>query len=450
VSTVGSDLLDRDLVDAASLVAAREVSATELARAALDRIEARNPRYHAFAAVAHDEALEAALQADRDIAAGTRRGVLQGIPVAVKDIISVRGLPMTAGSAVLENVVSEEDAPVVLALRQAGAVLLGTTALDEFAFATVGAGILNPVAEDRVPGGSSGGSAVAVATAMSFMALGTDTGGSVRVPASCCGIVGVKPTTGRISTAGVVPLAWSLDHIGALTRTARDAAAALAVLLGEDVREGLEDLRGARAGVPDESYLSTALPIVRDAFARSVETLSGLGAAIVEVDLLDSGLGLELQYLTVLPEAAAYHYGKHADRLARYGDGVRAALEWGRTVRAEDYIDAQRVRTAARSHVDGVLDEVTFLALPTMPVPPPPVGEEEVVLGDGRREDVVSAMLRYTTLFNHTGHPAASVPVADGLAPPLGLQLVGPYRSEMWLLQLADLYMRAALTGGGG
>jgi aspartyl-tRNA(Asn)/glutamyl-tRNA(Gln) amidotransferase subunit A len=433
------DLLNLDLVEAARRVASREVSPVDLVSASIQKIDRENERLRAFVTILADSAMVAAREAEHQIVDGTYRGILHGIPVAVKDLFAIDGVPMTAGSAVLEGFIAERDAPVIKQLKDLGAVIVGTTALDEFAFATVGNGILNPADEGRSPGGSSGGSAVAVASRLCFGALGTDTGGSVRIPASCCGVVGLKPTIGSIPTVGVVPLAWSLDHIGALARSVRDAAAMLGPLTGSGTNvKPREDLANLRVGVPTNHYLRVADGHLRQRFDHAMKALSALGARTTEVDIPDSDVGLNLQYLTVLPESAAYHFGRHADGLSRYGKGVRAALQWGATVSATEYLDAQRVRGTMAARVTRLLSEVHVLALPTMPIAPPVIGQEEVVLEDGRREDVVSAMLRFTCLFNHTGHPAISIPVGSLGDSPFGLQLIGGYLSDRSLLEIAS------------
>lgn len=442
---MSSGILELGLVEAARLLGAGEVSPVELTEAALDRIEELDEDLGAFVTVAPERARAAAREAQREIAAGDRRGALHGIPVAVKDLIAVEGLPRTAGSAAFEGLVSESDAAVVERLERGGAVLVGTTSLDELAFATTGTGIVNPVDPGRSAGGSSGGSAVAVAARTCWGALGTDTGGSVRIPAACCDVVGVKPSYGSVDLSGVVPLAWSIDHIGAFGRSVDDAAA-LSEALGPMSRrqglDGLDGLAGLRVGVPGEGFLAVASDEVRSAFERAVDVLSGRGAVVSEVELHDSDVPLNLQYLTALPEAASYHLSGHRDRVADYGEGVRAALAWGADVGARDYIDAQRVRTSVGRRVEDVLTTVDCIALPTMPILPPAVGQEEVVLGTGRREDAVSAMLRYTCMFNHTGHPAVSVPVSAE-DPGVGLQLVGEHGGEGPLLDVAAAYERA-------
>ena len=276
---------------------------------------------------------------------------------------------------------------------------------------------------------------------MCFGALGTDTGGSVRIPATCCDIVGVKPTFGWVDTTGVVPLAWSIDHVGVLGRSVGDVGATLVSLDAmPGTGEPRSDLAGLRIGVPADQFLGVAQAEVRHAFGRVLDALASLGATIREIEFPDSEVALNLQYLTVLPEAASYHMSRHPDRLDHYGAGVRAALEWGATVRATEYIDAQRVRGSMSRRIDALLSTVDYLALPTMPIAPPGVGDEDVVLGDSRREDVVSAMLRFTCMFNHTGHPAVSVPCAPAGDSGFGVQFVGGHFSEAPLMRVAAAY----------
>ena len=442
---MSDSILGRSLVATARLIADRELSPVEVVTASLDRAAQLKESHGAFVTVDRDGALAAARQAEDEVRRGRYNGALHGIPIAVKDLIAVEGLPMTAGSAVLEGFVPDADAAVVRRVREASGIIVGTAALDEFAFSTTGDGIMNPVDGNRSPGGSSGGSAVAVAARACFAAIGTDTGGSVRIPAACCDIVGLKPTFGRVDTAGVVPLAWSLDHVGLFGRSVRDATAFLASISDTDSTGDLStDLTGLRIGVPDAGYLAVADEQVVAAFGRAVEVLEGGGASVHEVELPPSEIGLNLQYLTVLPEAASYHAGRHPGSSALYGSGVCTAIEWGRTVRATEYLDAQRVRTSVRRTIDALLSTGDVLALPTMPITPPRVGTEEIVLGSGDREDVVSAMLRFTCLFNHTGHPAISVPTASSADSGCGLQLVGRHNADRFLLAVAASYEAAA------
>lgn len=430
-----------DLVTAARKLGRRELSPVALIEEALDHIARRNDELGIFITPLPDTARQRARAAEEEIGSGEYRGALHGIPVAVKDLFSVEGVRLTAGSRVLDGFVAERDAPIVARLREAGAILVGTTALDEFAFATVGEGIVNPAAPTQSVGGSSGGSAAAVAAGMALATLGTDTGGSVRIPATCCGVVGFKPSFGVLSTEGVVPLAWSNDHVGILARTVPDVASVFGELTGGHW-SGERELAGVRIGIPEAEFLGVACEEIRTRHERDVEALVGLGADITEVDIPDSSVGLSLQYLIVLPEAAAYHFGRHGDRLERYGEGVRAALEWGSSVQAIEYIDAKRVRTAMKRRIDHLFDQVEFLVLPTMPIVPPGVGTDEVRLGDGSHEDVVSAMLRYTCLFNHTGHPAIAVPDRGGDRPIHGAQFVGRRGCDIQLLGAAASFQR--------
>jgi aspartyl-tRNA(Asn)/glutamyl-tRNA(Gln) amidotransferase subunit A len=437
---------DGPLAQARSRLRAGATSSAALVREALERAEAAAGS-GAFVTLCHSEAGRAAAAADEELARGVDRGFLHGLPVALKDNIAVRGVALRANSAVLEGSVATADAAVVEWLHDAGAVVIGKTALDEFAFATVGTGIANPAAPGFSAGGSSGGSAAAVAAGVCGLALGTDTGGSVRIPAACCRVVGFKPSIGALPTAGVIPLSWTLDHVGLLTRTVGDAAASYLALLGTPTDGGLPARSTRlRIGVPAGDLLDVAVPPVREAFDAVIDGLRAGGAGIAEVALPSTDVGLHLQYLIVLSEAAAYHRAAYGDA-GGYGDGVREAIAWGSRVDAVDYLDAQRARSRLRRAVDAALRDVDALLLPTLPVPPPASGREEVTLGDGRTEDVVSAMLRLTCPFNHSGHPAVSLPSRPAGHEPLGVQLVGRLGADLELLAVAAA-LEDRLQGG--
>jgi aspartyl-tRNA(Asn)/glutamyl-tRNA(Gln) amidotransferase subunit A len=368
-------------------------------------------------------------------------GGLAGVPVAVKDNMAVRGMPLSAGSAVMVGNIAERDAVVVERLRDAGAWVIGKAALDEFAFGTLGPGILNPAFPGLTVGGSSGGSAVAVAAGACPVALGTDTGGSVRIPAACTGVVGFKPTAGWVSNDGVIPLSWSLDTVGIFGTSVDGVATAYDAIAGAGPRapypsRSLEELRLA---MPDEDYLRVAEDAVLGEFASTCTTLGGAVAGLEAVPLPDSDHSLNVQYLVVLAESASYHRGRWgADRVG-YSDGVRIALERGDAVRASDYLVAQRARSAMRKQVEQVLARHDVLILPTMAIDPPPVGVDEVTIGDDRIEDTVSAMLRFTALFNHVGFPAISLPLVTADGVPRGLQVVGRPGEDAELLGVARL-----------
>jgi aspartyl-tRNA(Asn)/glutamyl-tRNA(Gln) amidotransferase subunit A len=419
------------------------VRAADLLEACLSAIDARDRELNAFILVARDEARSAAAEADRDIAAGRWRGPLHGIPVSIKDLIDVAGEATTAASRVRAGMVARRDAEPVARLRAAGAVIVGKTNLHEFAFGTTNEDSAfgptrNPFDPKRSPGGSSGGSAVSVAAGMALASLGTDTGGSIRIPAAACGIVGLKPRFGELSCDGVVPLGRSLDHVGPLTRTVRDACVLYDVLRGAD-RPG-ESWAAAlplTVGVPRGFFVDRLEPDIRRLFDEALERARRGGHSVRQVEVPHADL-IPATYLhTVLPEAAAYHATMLDTRPADYVPGVRLRLEMGRYILAQDYVRAQHLRDILRGEVDQALGSVDVVALPTLPIPAPPIGAESVPMGDGH-EAVRAAMLRLTQVFNLTGHPAMSLPmgrIPAGL--PGGFQLAA---------RDTDRLLRAALA----
>lgn len=404
--------------------------ASDLVDASLRAIDTRNRELNAFIMVMADQARAEAEVADRDAAAGRWRGPLHGIPVSIKDLVDVAGLPTTAASRVRAGHVASADAPSVARLRAAGAILVGKTNLHEFAFGTTNEDSAfgparNPHDPTRSPGGSSGGSAISVATGMALASLGTDTGGSIRIPAGACGVVGLKPRFGEIPCDRVVPLSRTLDHVGPLARSVRDAWILYDVLRGA-AREpdGWQPRpEPLTLGVLRRYFLERLDPEIDALFASTIERARLAGHSIREVDIPDAELIATAYLHTVLADAAAYHAPLLDAHGQDYAPAVRLRLEMGRYVLAEDYVRAQEVRGHLRARVDRVLDGVDVLALPTLPIPAPPLGAESVQMGD-RPEPVRAAMLRLTQLFNLTGHPAISLPMgktAGGL--PGGLQL---------------------------
>lgn len=409
---------------------------TERVSAALRCIAERDGEIHAFVAVMADEAMAEARRLEE---AGAPAGPLHGMPVAVKDVIDVAGQPTRAGSAVLSDQPARADAEVVRRLRAAGAVLIGKTATHEFAYGSTTPGVHNPVNLTRSPGGSSGGSAAAVAAGMAEIALGTDTGGSVRGPAACCGVVGLKPTYGRVSAAGILPLAWSLDHPGVIARTVSNAARGLAALTdGFTVPAPAPDMAGITVGVPANWLRTPMAPGVSDAFQTELARMHEKGAHVVEVELPPLELFDFVSRVIILAEAAACHT-PYLDRLAGYGPDVRAKVELGHYVLARDYLLAQRLRSELCRRTAGVINQVTVLVTPAMPVVAPVIGVRTWQRPDGTTEPVADAMLRFLAPFNVTGMPAISLPcraTAEGM--PVGLQVVGPVGGDELIVQIAE------------
>lgn len=419
------------------------ISSEARVSAALERISALNPSLNAFITVLEADALTQARRLDEERRQGRSRGPLHGLPLSVKDLIDVEGEPTTAASRVRAGHVARADAAVVARLREAGAVIIGKCNLHEFAFGTTNdesafGPARNPRDPSRSPGGSSGGSAAAVAADMCWASIGTDTGGSIRIPAAACGIVGLKPTFSEISTVGVVPLSVSLDHVGPLTRNVSDAWTLYAVLTGATLPPkspaAVSDLRFGRLG---GYFLERLDDDVRKRFDEALERLKSAGASLVDVNVAHAA-DIALTYMNVvLPEATAYHTKTLDSVPEAYSEGVRDRLEQGRKISAEDYVKAQRDRATLRDEVDRALLKCDALVLPTLPIPAPSIGATNVSIGSGE-EPLRPLMLRLTQLFNLTGHPAISLPcgdTAEGL--PCGLQLVGRRHGTADLLRLA-------------
>jgi aspartyl-tRNA(Asn)/glutamyl-tRNA(Gln) amidotransferase subunit A len=434
----------------------------ELATTAISRIDRHNPELRAFITVTAGQALDQARQADRELAMGKDRGPFHGIPVALKDLFATRGVRTTAGSRVYENYVPAINATVVEKLLAAGAVLLGKLNMHELAYGITSANphfgaVCNPWNPQHSPGGSSGGSGAAVAAGMVFMAMGTDTGGSIRIPASFCGTVGLKPTYGRVSRFGVLPLGFSQDHMGPLARSVRDAALALNAIAGHDpldptssrhpvvdyVPEEDCTMRGVRIGFPESFFFDHLDRDVESAVRGAVARAESLGAEIRPVRLPDMQALNAIARIVLLSEASAVAEPYPEDR-SLYGADVRTLLDQGRLVPATDYINAQRLRRQIRHEFQQVWKEVDCLITPATPIPAPRVGDTTVRLG-GREEDVRLAATRLVRGANALGYPALAVPCglsASGL--PVGMQIIGPAFEEALLLRIG-----AALEDGG-
>jgi aspartyl-tRNA(Asn)/glutamyl-tRNA(Gln) amidotransferase subunit A len=437
----------RDITELAPLIAAGRVSSEDLTRACLAEIDAHDRALNAFITVLGASALAQARERDAEIAAGRSRGPLHGVPISLKDLIDQAGVPTTAASRVREGHVAVRDAAVTARLREAGAVFVGKTNLHEFAFGTTSddtafGAVRNPHDPSRSPGGSSGGSAVAIVTGMSVASIGTDTGGSVRIPSAACGTVGLKPAWGEVPCEGVVPLCASLDHVGPLARSVADAWLLYLVMRGTPTASrwplpGPRAVNTLRLGAP-RGYIHDVLDDeVRARFAASLAWLRQAGARVADVAIPHAAGAPPVYLHTSLPEASAYHAPALDRTPERYSRNVRLRLEVGRYVLGEDYARAQAARAVLRREVDAALDGCDALVLPTLPIPAPPVGAASVEVA-GSTQPVRAMMLRLTQLFNLTGHPAISLPIgetAGGL--PCGLQLVGRHGDTEELLAVA-------------
>jgi aspartyl-tRNA(Asn)/glutamyl-tRNA(Gln) amidotransferase subunit A len=432
---------------------AGKTTSVEVTEGCLKGIASNDGRLNAFILVMADRALAEARQTDRELAAGIDRGPLHGVPISVKDIVDIRDLPTTAASRVREGHLAERDAGVVARLRHAGAVFVGKNNLHEFAYGTTNEDsafgpVRNPLDPSRSPGGSSGGSAASVAAGMAFATVGTDTGGSIRIPAAACGVVGLKPTYGEIPIEGVVPLSRTLDHVGPIAGTVTDTWYMYRALTdvassndsgtkGGQHPPNAANVDGLRLAIPRVYFCDLLDLEVRSTFEAAIERLRNAGVRIAEVNIAHAGYTGPIYLAIQLTDAAAYHATTLETVPERYTPSVRLRLEMGRYVMGEDYSRALAGRQVLRREVDEALAGHDALVLPTLPIPAPPLGATTVNVA-GNEEPVRNVMLRLTQLFNLTGHPAISLPcgrTAGGL--PCGLQLVGSRMRTETLLAVA-------------
>jgi aspartyl-tRNA(Asn)/glutamyl-tRNA(Gln) amidotransferase subunit A len=453
-----NELTDLTLRQASDLVRDRSVSAVELIEAALQRIEATEPLIHAFAFLRPDQARLEARTADKELRQGRWRGPLHGIPLGVKDLLHTNDQPTEAGSKVLAGFRPAYDATVVTKLRQSGAILVGKTVTHEFAFGQNVPETRNPWRLDCYPGGSSAGSGAAVAARSLFGSIGTDTGGSVRTPAAVNGIVGLKPTYGRVSRHGVIPLSTSLDHIGPLARTVEDCALIFQAIAGFDPRDpgsarvpdpnyevGLNpSITGMRIGVDAGYFLYEQVSgAVRAAVEAAIDQLTELGAIRIDVRVPELDWCTVVGNVTTLVEASTWHRGFLRTRLLDYHPGTRRMLELGELIPGSHYLLVQRVRKLIR---DGVRRAFTTSGLdamfgPTIPITAPPIDQLSVNRFDDSNPGALSTLIHHGYPASVTGLPAISVPCGfsdQGL--PVGFQLIGRPFDEATIFRIASAY----------
>jgi aspartyl-tRNA(Asn)/glutamyl-tRNA(Gln) amidotransferase subunit A len=425
---------------AAARLADGTTTAAELVEQSLAAVAAHGARTNAFTFVDADGARSRARLVDEERAAGIWRGPLHGIPISLKDLIDVAGTVTTAGSRVLHDRVAVRTATAVTRLDAAGAIIIGRTNLHEFALGTTSDAsafgpVHHPIDGRRSAGGSSGGSAAAVATRMGLASIGTDTGGSIRMPAAACGIVGLKPSAGEVPTDGVWPLSPSLDHVGPLAASVQDAAWLYAILAHRPVFQVREVVpRGLRL-LRLIGYFDVLDPDVRAAFTEATGTLSALGVHIADAELIGADRISEAYLNIVLPEAAHVHASFLDSRGEDYTTSVHSRIMLGRTIPAVGYLAAQSFRRDLGRSVDALLAQADALVTATLPIVAPPLGTETIALG-GVDAVVRATMLKHTQPFNLTGHPAITLPVpVRGL--PVGLQLVGRVGDTQSLLEVA-------------
>jgi aspartyl-tRNA(Asn)/glutamyl-tRNA(Gln) amidotransferase subunit A len=454
-----SDLEARSLDTLARRIRSGQLSPVELVRHYLERIARHDGALHAFIEVHARQALDEATVAEQAIRDGHYRGALHGLPYGLKDNFHVLGRVTTAGSAT--GVVATEEASVVARLRRAGAILIGKTSLHELAFGPLGTNphygdVRNPWRGDRHSGGSSSGSAAAVAAGFCAFALGTDTTGSIRIPASFCGTVGLKPTYGLVSRAGVVPLAWTLDHVGVICHSVIDAATVLSAIAGPDERDpttvsravpsyssaACGDVSNLRIGVISD-YVTASSTEVAAHFNRAIDRLRDLGAVVEKVAIPEAASTAAAAAAIVYAEALACHRDLVETRGDRLAGDVRERFSLARCVTGVDYVNAQRLRTLLIERCRDLFARFDVLASPTEPVTAPPFAEETIAVG-GEVATKASVVTRFTRLFNLTGHPAMTLPCGfsdEGL--PVGLQLVADHHAEAMLFRVGAAYQQA-------
>jgi aspartyl-tRNA(Asn)/glutamyl-tRNA(Gln) amidotransferase subunit A len=453
-----ADLYTLTLAQASTLVEKRKLSPVELTDACIARAEALEPRLHAYITQTFDSAREEAKRAEAEIAAGKRRGPLHGVPFALKDLYETAGVRTTAGSKLREHFIPPDDAHVVTLLKQAGVVQLGKLNMHEWALGATNINKYfpsprNPWDPERITGGSSGGSGVAIATGMCLGTLGSDTGGSIRIPASLCGVTGLKPTYGRVSLRGVVPLSWSLDHSGPLARTALDCALVLQAIAGFDpgdpacIDRPVDDyvtgigggVRGVRIGIPTNFFFDSDAVNgeVAAAVNEATKALAAVGAELKPVEVPDILRGARANGTILVADAAAYHEETLRDHPDDVQDTVLARLQGGANVSGPAYARARRTQAEFKAALRGLFHDIDLLVAPTTPVVAQP-------FPDGDNTATTGALTRHTGPFNIAGLPSISVPCglsAEGL--PIGMMLTGRPWEEALVLRAAHAYQQA-------
>jgi aspartyl-tRNA(Asn)/glutamyl-tRNA(Gln) amidotransferase subunit A len=438
--------------DLSRLLDRSELSSEELVRSQLDRAE-RLSELNAFISLLREEAMSEARRLDAMRRRGEVLGPLHGIPISAKDLVWSKGAKTTSGSKIDADFVPDRDAPALASLRARGAVLLGKTNLHEFAYGVSNVNphygpARNPWDRTRISGGSSGGSAVALASGVGCGSIGTDTGGSIRIPASLCGVSGLKPTYGRIPREGVTPLSWSLDHVGPMARTIEDLAVLYEAMSGEAVElpepGGSAPLRGLKVGLHSRYFFESLAPEVESSVGSALAGLESLGASIVEIDVPEVEMQGACRNTIAFAEASCYHERNIRTRPQDYGEDTRDLLRLGLLVPATDYLVALRVRRAVFRAFRRAFGAIDVLAAPATPAAAPPIGSPALETG----EELRAGLLRLAGPFNTVGFPALSMPCGftkKGL--PIGLQLAAAPRGESLLLRVACAFERRSSLG---
>jgi aspartyl-tRNA(Asn)/glutamyl-tRNA(Gln) amidotransferase subunit A len=448
-------LTDLTLVEAAQRIARREISPLEITGAYLERIQDLDSRLNCFITLTAGQAVQRARQAEQALAKGVTIGLLPGIPLAVKDLYETRGVRTTAGSTFFSEYIPEVDAAAVERLELAGAVLLGKLNMHEIALGVTNVNphygpCHNPWALERVSGGSSGGSAAALAAGLCLGALGTDTGGSIRIPAALCGVVGLKPTRGRVSLRGVIPLSWNSDHAGPMARRVEDVALLLQVIAGYDPRDAysldvaVEDyqsqlrdgVHGWRVALADDEFFNEADAGVLECVRQAGRVFEQLGATVEAVPLPGAHQAAQANGLMVVADAAAYHRDRLEENPTGFGTDVLERLNTGRNLALHEYIRAARMRTLVLRQFEQFFQDYDILLTPATPITAPLIEGQDAIAQ-------ARLLTRFTALFNLTGLPALSLPCGFVEGLPVGLQIVARPWAEAQVLRAAYAYEQA-------
>ena len=454
-----SDITRLSVAQQGAAIKAGKISPVELTKAYLARIDAYNRKVNAFVTPTPELALKEAKAAEAAVRRGDWRGPLHGIPIGQKDLYRTKGVRTTCASRLLKRHVPKEDATVVARYKAAGTVLLGKLNTHEFAYGPTNDSSCfgparNPWDLTRFTGGSSGGSGAAVALDLCAGATGSDTGGSIRIPSSACGITGIKPTYGRASRAGIFPLCWSMDHPGPMAHSVEDCAILLQPIVGRDPRDPTTvdrpipdyraalagGIKGLKIGLPKHYFYDRSLPVVEKAVLKAVDVLKSLGASVHVVSIPHIDYAAAAATTMYLCEAAAYHDDVIGTKGDAFTEQVRLYVELGNYVLAKDYLHAQRFRSLLGQEVAAVLETVDVLALPTLPITAQTLGKESITIR-GKPDAVFGALIRNTEPFNLTGLPVVSVPCGfdeDGM--PIGLSIVGRPFDEAQILKVGHAY----------
>lgn len=452
-----------DLLTLSQNILDKKVSPREIVSSSLEVIRSKNPLYNVFITICEEEAMEAATVAEEELLSGKVRSVFHGIPIAIKDLIFTKGIRTTLGSKLYENHVPNYDATIIQKLKEAGAIIIGKANTHELAYGPTGdrsffGACLNPYNPKKISGGSSSGSAAAIATDMVQLSIGTDTGGSIRIPASACGVVGMKPTFGLVSKYGVHNLSYTLDHIGPMTKNVKENALLLNILAGHDnndpysIKRSENDytylldksVSGKVIGLPS-FYFQNVDSEVLQAINNVIEVYERLGARVKVVEIPSMQEILEAQVITIQSESYAVHGENMDKRGADIDTEVFERLMFSKEARGYEYVIAQQKRMSLTHKYNRIFDEVDVLLTPTLPILPPDIDQREVFIGN-QKEQVRSTLLRFTSPTNYTGNPSLSIPCGfSKCGLPIGFQLIGKHMEEVKLYQFGYAYEQQVL-----